>query len=103
MSGRYNERIYGIENVSSQDECVDGYIRQTRVSFNQQPNVEDFIELQAISKSWLKVSKDELSISMIIGVIMQYLPPPTAVAAQQFLQPQNNEQNQPHNDIQSED
>ncbi|KOM58257.1 hypothetical protein LR48_Vigan11g129100 [Vigna angularis] len=35
--GRYKGRVYGIENVSAQDVCVDSYIQQTQASSSQQP------------------------------------------------------------------
>lgn len=120
VGGRYKGRVYGIGNVSARDDCVDSYVQQKQTSSSQQPIVQNISNLENIVLSHdqqirLTTSKFE----GFIGAIMHYLPSPTTVAAQEFLQsqiqPQTNvqqpqqpqedqpQQNQPQHPTEHED
>ncbi|XP_052724083.1 uncharacterized protein LOC108347677 [Vigna angularis] len=91
--GRYKGRVYGIGNVSAQDDCVDSYIQQTQASSSQQPIAEDILNLHTrVSTHDDQLRQMNSQLQGFIGVMMQYLPPPAAVIAQQFLQSQNQPQ-----------
>ncbi|KOM43167.1 hypothetical protein LR48_Vigan05g077100 [Vigna angularis] len=99
--GRYKGRVYGIGNVSSQDDCVDSYIQQTQASSSaQQQNLEEIVNL----KSQLQQYGQQLQkFEGFIGVLMPFLPPSAAAAAQDFLNLQNPQlQNEVPNDVQPE-
>ncbi|KOM48088.1 hypothetical protein LR48_Vigan07g179200 [Vigna angularis] len=101
-SGRYKGRVYGIGNVSAQDDCVDSYIQQTQASSSQQSIVEDIFNLHTrVSTRDDQLRQMNSQLQGFIGVIMQYLPPPAVAIAQQFFQSQNQPQTnvqpqQPH-------
>ncbi|XP_052731962.1 uncharacterized protein LOC128196132 [Vigna angularis] len=91
--GRYKGRVYGIGNVSAQDDCVDSYIQQTQASSSQQPIAEDILNLHTrVSTHDDQLRQMNSQLQGFIGVMMQYLPPPAAAIAQQFLQSQNQPQ-----------
>ncbi|XP_052728032.1 uncharacterized protein LOC108321026 [Vigna angularis] len=101
IGGRYKGRVYGIGNVSSQDDCVDSYIQQTQASSSaQQQNLEEIVNL----KSQLQQYGQQLQkFEGFIGVILLFLPPSAATAAQDFLNLQNPQlQNEVPNDVQPE-
>ncbi|KOM47479.1 hypothetical protein LR48_Vigan07g118300 [Vigna angularis] len=81
--GKYKGRVYGIGNVTSQDDCVDSYIQQTQASSTAQPqNSEEILNL----KSQLQQYGQQLqNLEGFIGVLLPFLPPSAAAAAQQFL------------------
>ncbi|XP_052735856.1 uncharacterized protein LOC108336651 [Vigna angularis] len=85
--GKYKGRVYGIGNVTSQDDCVDSYIQQTQASSIAQPqNSEEILNL----KSQLQQYGQQLqNLEGFIGVLLPFLPPSAATAAQQFLNLQN--------------
>ncbi|KOM28593.1 hypothetical protein LR48_Vigan553s002200 [Vigna angularis] len=85
--GKYKGRVYGIGNVTSQDDCVDSYIQQTQASSTAQPqNSEEILNL----KSQLQKYGQQLqNLEGFIGVLLPFLPPSAAAAAQQFLNLQN--------------
>ncbi|BAU03610.1 hypothetical protein VIGAN_UM142200, partial [Vigna angularis var. angularis] len=74
--GRYKGRVYGIGNVSSQDDCVDSYIQQTQASSSaQQQNLEEIVNL----KSQLQQYGQQLQkFEGFIGVLLPFLPPSAA-------------------------
>ncbi|KOM52115.1 hypothetical protein LR48_Vigan09g077400 [Vigna angularis] len=76
--GKYKGRVYGIGNVTSQDDCVDSYIQQTQASSTaQQQNSQEIVNLKS--------------------QLQQY----AATAAQDFLNLQNPQvQNEVPNDVQ---
>ncbi|KOM51474.1 hypothetical protein LR48_Vigan09g013300 [Vigna angularis] len=91
--GRYKGRVYGIGNVSAPDDCVDSYIQQTQASSSQQPIAEDILNLHTrVSTHDDQLRQMNSQLQGFIGVMMQYLPPPAAAIAQQFLQSQNQPQ-----------
>ncbi|KOM48056.1 hypothetical protein LR48_Vigan07g176000 [Vigna angularis] len=46
--GKYKGRVYGIGNITSQDDCVDSYIQQTHASSTaQQQNSEEIVNLKS--------------------------------------------------------
>ncbi|KOM58145.1 hypothetical protein LR48_Vigan11g117900 [Vigna angularis] len=99
--GRYKGRVYDIGNVSSQDDCVDSYIQQTQASSSgQQQNLEEIVNL----KSQLQQYGQQLQkFEGFIGVLLPFLPPSAAAAAQDFLNLQNPQpQNEVPNDVQPE-
>ncbi|XP_047170939.1 uncharacterized protein LOC124839234 [Vigna umbellata] len=99
--GRYKGRVYGIGNVSSQDDCVDSYIQQTQASSSaQQQNLEEIVNL----KSQLQQYGQQLQkFEGFIGVLLPFLPPSAVAAAQDFLNLQNPQlQNEVPNDVQPE-
>ncbi|XP_047164638.1 uncharacterized protein LOC124834076 [Vigna umbellata] len=101
VGGKYKGRVYDIGNVSSQDDCVDSYIQQTQASSStQQQNSEEIVNL----KSQLQQYGQQLEkFQGFIGVLLPFLPPSAATAAQDFLNFQNFEvQNQAPNDVQPE-
>ncbi|BAU01575.1 hypothetical protein VIGAN_11083700, partial [Vigna angularis var. angularis] len=85
--GKYKGRVYGIGNVTSQDDCVDSYIQQTQASSTAQPqNSEEILNL----KSQLQQYGQQLqNLEGFIGVLLPFLPASAAAAAQQFLNLQN--------------
>ncbi|KOM25619.1 hypothetical protein LR48_Vigan125s000900 [Vigna angularis] len=85
--GKYKGRVYGIGNVTSQDDCVDSYIQQTQASSTAQPqNSEEILNL----KSQLQEYGQQLqNLKGFIGVLLPFLPPSAAAAAQQYLNLQN--------------
>ncbi|KOM44018.1 hypothetical protein LR48_Vigan05g162300 [Vigna angularis] len=88
--GRYKGRVYGIGNVSAQDDCVDSYIQQTQASSSQQPMADDISNLHTrVSTHDDQLRQMNSQLQGFIGVIMQYLPPPAVAIAQQFFQSQN--------------
>ncbi|KOM34384.1 hypothetical protein LR48_Vigan02g053400 [Vigna angularis] len=91
--GRYKGHVYGIENIIAQDDCVNSYIQQTQTSSSQQPIVEDIFNLQTrVSTHDDQLRQMTSQFQGFIGVMMQYLPPPTVTIAQQFLQSQDQPQ-----------
>ncbi|KOM41220.1 hypothetical protein LR48_Vigan04g141800 [Vigna angularis] len=85
--GKYKGRVYDIGNVTSQDDCVDSYIQQTQASSTAQPqNSEEIVNL----KSQLQQYGQQLqNFEGFIGVLLPFLPPSAAAAAQEFLNLQN--------------
>ncbi|KOM48157.1 hypothetical protein LR48_Vigan07g186100 [Vigna angularis] len=85
--GKYKGRVYGIGNVTSQDDCVDSYIQQTQASSTAQPqNSEEIVNLKSqLQQYGQKLQKFE----GFIGVLLPFLPPSAAAAAQEFLNLQN--------------
>ncbi|KOM54783.1 hypothetical protein LR48_Vigan10g067500 [Vigna angularis] len=85
--GKYKGRVYGIGNFTSQDDCVDSYIQQTQASSTAQPkNSEEIVNL----KSQLQQYGQQLQkFEGFIGVLLPFLPPSAAAAAQDFLNLQN--------------
>ncbi|KOM46933.1 hypothetical protein LR48_Vigan07g063700 [Vigna angularis] len=99
--GKYKGRVYGIGNVTSQDDCVDSYIQQTQASSTAQPqNSEEIVNL----KSQLQQYGQQLQkFEGFIGVLLPFLPPSVAAAAQDFLNLQNPQvQNEVSNNVQQE-
>ncbi|XP_052723840.1 uncharacterized protein LOC108321902 [Vigna angularis] len=91
--GRYKGRVYGIGNVSAQDDCVDSYIQQTHASSSQQPMADDISNLHTrVSTHDDQLRQMNSQLQGFIGIIMQYLPPPAVAIAQQFFQSQNQPQ-----------
>ena len=70
------------------------YIQQTQTSSSQQVNPEQIIQLQtrlATSEERIRQMSSQFqtqfdTIQIFIGVIIQYLPPPTAAVAQTIFQ-----------------
>ncbi|KOM25009.1 hypothetical protein LR48_Vigan45s001100 [Vigna angularis] len=101
VGGKYKGRVYDIGNVSSQDDCVDSYIQHTQASSStQQQNSEEIVNL----KSQLEQYGQQLEkFQGFLGVLLPFLFPSAATAAQDFLNFQNSEvQNQAPNDVQPE-
>ncbi|KOM37844.1 hypothetical protein LR48_Vigan03g122600 [Vigna angularis] len=99
--GKYKGRVYDIRNVNSQDDCVDSYIQHTHASSSsQQQNSEEIVNL----KSQLQQYGQQLQkFEGFIGIILPYLPPSAAAAAQDIFNRQNPQvQNQAPNDVQPE-
>ncbi|XP_017416478.2 uncharacterized protein LOC108327265 [Vigna angularis] len=99
--GKYKGRVYGIGNVTSQDDCVDSYIQQTQASSTaQQQHSEEIVNL----KSQLQQYGQQLEkFEGFIGVLLPFLPPSAAAAAQDFLNLQNRQvQNEVPTDVQPE-
>ncbi|BAT92978.1 hypothetical protein VIGAN_07185600, partial [Vigna angularis var. angularis] len=97
----YKGCVYGIGNVTSQDDCVDSYIQQTQASSTAQPqNSEEIVNL----KSQLQQYGQQLQkFEGFIGVLLPFLPPSAAAAAQDFLNLQNPQvQNEVPNNVQPE-
>ncbi|KOM55328.1 hypothetical protein LR48_Vigan10g122000 [Vigna angularis] len=82
IGGKYKGRVYDIGNVSSQDDCVDSYIQQTQASSStQQQNSEEIVNL----KSQLQQYGQQLEkFQGFISVLLSFLPPSAATAAQDF-------------------
>ncbi|XP_017434573.1 uncharacterized protein LOC108341397 [Vigna angularis] len=72
--GKYKGRVYGIGNVTSQDDCVDSYIQQTQASSTaQQQNSQEIVNL----KSQLQQYGQQLEkFEGFIGVLLPFLQQP---------------------------
>ncbi|WVZ21046.1 hypothetical protein V8G54_008368 [Vigna mungo] len=99
--GKYKGRVYGIGNVSSQDDCVDSYVQQTQASSSaQQQSSEEIVNLRSQVQQY---GQQFEKFQGFLGVVLPFLPPSAATAAQDFLNVQNTPaQTQPPNDVQVE-
>ncbi|WVZ07985.1 hypothetical protein V8G54_021331 [Vigna mungo] len=99
--GKYKGRVYGIGNVSSQDDCVDSYVQQTQASSSaQQQNSKEIVNLRSQVQQY---GQQLEKFQGFIGVLLPFLPPSAAAAAQDFLNVQNTPaQTQAPNDVQAE-
>jgi len=102
VGGRYKGRVYGVERVDCQDDCVSRYLQETQPSFsNKKADSEEIVELkQHIERMDAKFQ----NLQNFQNFMMQYLPPEAAAATQQFFQqlntPPPTQPNQQSNEVQ---